>query len=380
MHPFQAVDIRRLRGVRRTLSPPHLQDLLLKCSHKKRFGEHACALHQQRLIHPLCIVVCQEQQRHCFRQHLPQFFYRGEPLCLDNVPVDQEQLTARLCLALQHAHRLFCRQSDVRHDAGIPHQHPDVLADRLLPVHCQDPRDPAVLPEFPVRVPLRYAQLQLDAKYRTFVHLARHIDRPAHQLHDILGDRHAKPCSLHLVRRAVLRPCKRVKQHFEILRRHAVPVILHLDPDPLKLGAALFPADDAEPDIPALLCVLHRVGEQVDQDLVDPRLIPEEILVLYVRDFHMKPLLPRRCHRSDDGIHGGHQIIQRKLLDREHDLPALDLRDIEDIVDQAEQMLPGCHDLLCVLPHFFRIFRVPGKQRRESDHCVHRRADIVGHI
>ena len=98
------------------------------------------------------------------------------------------------------------------------------------------------------------------------------------------------------------------------------------------------------------------------------------------RDFHMKILsLPLR-HRTDHGVHGGDQAAEGKLLQGQHHFPALNLGDIQNIVDETKKMLTGGHDFPGIIPHLVRILRLPGKQRRKPQNRIHGSPDIMGHI
>ena len=144
-------------------------------------------------------------------------------------------------------------------DSGVFHKRPDALPDPGVAVRGQNMGNTARLPKFLIRPALRDAQLQFHPEETAFSHLARHIDGPAHELHDIFRDRHAEPRALDLICRAVLRPGKRLKDRLQIFRRHPVPVVLHLDPDVLVRARALLKPNDPQPDMASLFRVFHRV-------------------------------------------------------------------------------------------------------------------------
>ncbi len=75
------------------------------------------------------------------------------------------------------------------------------------------------------------------------------------------------------------------------------------------LAGALPQPDDAEPDIALFLGVFHRIGQEVEQDLVDPGLVPHQALVPDPRDLHMERLPLGLCHGPDDRVHGGDHIV-----------------------------------------------------------------------
>ena len=118
-----------------------------------------------------------------------------------------------------------------------------------------------------------------------------------------------KPGSLYFVGGAVLCSGKCVKNDFQIFRRHTISVVLHLDPHTLVGLPELPGAGDAKPDISALLCIFNRIGQQIDENLIDPGLIPHQMFIPYPCYFQMEFLAFGPGHGPDNGIHGRYQII-----------------------------------------------------------------------
>ena len=83
---------------------------------------------------------------------------------------------------------------------------------------------------------------------------------------------------------------------------------------------------------------------------------------------------------ADDGLDIMKHIRQVGLLLLQVDLAALDTAHIQNIVDEAQQVVAGGQDLGQVIFYLFRIVNIGQRQRGEADHRVHRGADIVGHI
>ena len=147
----------------------------------------------------------------------------------------------------------------------------------------------------------------------------------------------------------------------------------------ILIGVLLEP-DKAQPDTPSLGGVLHRVGKEVDEDLVDPHLVPHQILVPDARHLQMECLPLGPGHGLDDGVHRGDHVVKGKFLQVQHHLAALDLGYVQDVVDKAQEVLAGGHDLPCVFPDLGGVPRLVAQERREAQDRVHRRADIVGHV
>ena len=77
----------------------------------------------------------------------------------------------------------------------------------------------------------------------------------------------------------------------------------------LKLAGTLFQPDDTEPDVAAHRRILHRIRKQIDQNLIDPCLVSQQVFMLHAGHCHMELLLSGLSHRPDDRIYGGHHII-----------------------------------------------------------------------
>ena len=133
--------------------------------------------------------------------------------------------------------------------------------------------------------------------------LAGYIDRPAHKFHNIFCNRHAEPGSLHLIGGTVFRPGKRIEDRCQVFRRHAITIVFHFNSDMFELRGTLFQSNDTEPYISPLLRIFDRIGEKVNDNLIQPRLIPDQIFMLDPRDLHMKFLIFCSRHRADDRIH-----------------------------------------------------------------------------
>ncbi len=237
-----------------------------------------------------------------------------------------------------------------------------------------------LFPKLRVRLRIRYTKLQVNGKDGSDVHYAGNLYCSSHKLHDILRDRHAKTGTLYFIRRAVFRSAERVKNSLQILLCHPVSVVLYLYPDTLILTGKLTKPDNAEPDIPALLSIFDSIGEKIDQYLIQPRLIAHQIFVLYPRHRNLQRLFLCLRRRTDDCVDRRDQIVHRKLSHREYDLPALNLGNIQNVVNQTQEMLSGSPNLLRIFPYLFRIIHIFCEQRRKSQDCIHRSTDIMGHI
>ena len=93
---------------------------------------------------------------------------------------------------------------------------------------------------------------------------------------------------------------------------------------------------------------LHGVREQVEDDLPDPPLVSFDDVDARIRRERDLDAVQQRslAHHHDAALEC---LIEREGCDLELDLPRLDLRQIEDVVDQREQMVARGEDVLEVL-------------------------------
>ena len=130
----------------------------------------------------------------------------------------------------------------------------------------------------------------------------------------------------------------------------------------------------------AFLCVFDRVGEKIDQNLIQPRLISHHTFLTNSCDGYVKALPPGPGCRADDRIHGRYRITERERVHGEHHFSALNLGNIQNVIDQAQKMLAGHQNLPGIFPHFFRTVCILFQQSGKSQNRIHGSADIMGHI
>ena len=129
----------------------------------------------------------------------------------------------------------------------------------------------------------------------------------------------------------------------------------------LILSGALLQADQTQPDPAAFLRIFDGIGQQIDEYLIQPRLISNQTFVPDSRYDDIKFLTSRFCHGPYNRIYRRNHIVQRKLTDRQHHFTALDLGNIQHIVNQTEQMTAGRRNFFRIFLYFIRIFRIPGQ-------------------
>ncbi len=136
---------------------------------------------------------------------------------------------------------------------------------------------------------------------------------------------------------------------------------------------------DAQPHLAARAVVLHRVGQQVHEDLAHAQRVG-----VGVADGDRRRL-------ADDGDAGARRVAgdepQRLVGQRVECHPlqlqwqraGLDPRDVERVVDQRQQVVPGGGDVLQVFIRPGAARCVSLQQLREPEHRAQRRAQLVAH-
>ena len=207
-----------------------------------------------------------------------------------------------------------------------------------------------------------------------------HLDGAAHHIHDVFGDGHAKAGALDTADRGGALPLKRLKDFFGKFRAHADAVVL--DAELVLPAAAHLPGKLAHPhrDRAARRGKLDGVGQQVQQDLVQPGLIAVDILVGHIHRVHIKLQLFCVDLPADDGF----QIVQHIRKVDFHlfqmELSAFDAAHIQHIVDEGEQMVAGSKGLGQIILHPLLVVNIADRQCGKADDGVHGGTDVVGHI
>ena len=205
-------------------------------------------------------------------------------------------------------------------------------------------------------------------------------DGAAHQVDDVLCNRHAEAGALHLVGRGVLRAGERLENVLDELGRHAVAVIGHgNDEDRVRVvRARLF--REVEADFAADLRILDRVREQVDENLPQTHGIANEALVADLVHADSEGLPARFGLRPDDAVHLTDLVREIDLSAAERGIARLDFAHVEHIVDKAQQMLTGALHLADVLLELFGVVLFVRHQARDAHDGIHRGADVMRHI
>ena len=279
-----------------------------------------------------------------------------------------------------HVQRRPAVRGAVHGDAGALHGHPDALTDGLLIVHRQNPGHAVFLPEALVNGLPADGQLQLHRKGGAPALPAVHRDASAHQVQQVLGNGHPQAGPLDFVGYAVLLPGKGLEDALLVGLAHAIPVVRDDKPVVGQLLGVLGQLLNRQDNVAALRGILHRVGQQIQENLVQAELIHHHLLVADILAVDVKDV-PLGLHLgADDGINPLDEVHYALIRQVQGGFARLDLADVQDVVDEPQQVLAGGGDFPGVLPHLFRVVRVSRQQGGKPHDGVHRRADIVAHV
>ena len=207
--------------------------------------------------------------------------------------------------------------------------------------------------------------------------VALHPQPPAHHRHELGADREAQPGPAVVSRRRAVRLREGLEDHTLELLRYPDPGVAHLHAqDALTRPCRL----DVRPHHHlASLRELDGVADQVEEQLPQPSRIADQPLRHRAADRQrqLQSLLmgarAQRAHSVPDRA----ARIERHALERQ--LAGLDLREVEDVVDQSQQRARRVARRRQVLA---LLAREPGVERElgHAEDRVHRRADLVAHV
>ena len=228
-------------------------------------------------------------------------------------------------------------------------------------------------------LPIRNGKIQYDGECRSFSLLALTVDGAFHQIDHLLCDRKTKPCSLNAVHPTVRLAGKRFIHGCHILRTHADSGIGYDVGQSHTAGFLAFFLTHVHADTAAGFRVFQGIGKDIDIDLIQPKPVGIKILLLHPADTEIEFDVLFFDHRPGQVYEVFHRLNDGERLRTEAQLAALNLGDVQNVVNQGEQMIAGQRDLPQVFSHRFHIAEILFRNRREADDCVHRRANIVRH-
>ena len=222
-----------------------------------------------------------------------------------------------------------------------------------------------------------FGQVQADPEFRAFARRAVDADFAAHLLDQALGNHQAQAGAAGLARQRVVGLAERLEQRAHVLAGQADAGVLHAD---AQLHAVfLFFFDHRAGDDGAFAGELDRVADQVGQDLLEAqRVAHQRQRRVAVDQAHQLQLLGMGGG-GEDGQGVLQQVPQVERDAVEHQLAGLDLREVEDLVDDAQQVVGGFFDGAQVV-QLARGQLAFLQQVGEAEDAVERRADFMAHV
>ena len=197
----------------------------------------------------------------------------------------------------------------------------------------------------------------------------------AETMRQLERDREAQPGAAVLPVRAAVGLAERLEDDVELVGLDAGAGVRHVEREPAVLGA------DAQRD-DAGVGELEGVRQQVGEHLLEPlRVGPQRRRRCRVDvDREREPLVGR--DRIERPAHGVDERRERHRFDLHGNGAGLDLREVEDVVDQREQRVAGGVDRLGVA-HLVvgqPLALVVREQLRQDERAVQRRPQLVRHV
>ena len=165
--------------------------------------------------------------------------------------------------------------------------------------------------------------------------LALHVDGAAHGVYQGLRDGHAQAGALDALHLLTFGALERGEDVVDELGRHAHAVVAHDEAQAHEIRAGLLVLLHVQGHHAAVGRVLHRVRQQVQQNLAHAQLVGGEAAVLHVHRVEREQLPLRGGLRPHDGVHVAQQRVQVAAFLLQLDGAAFDLGHVEHVVDQA---------------------------------------------
>ena len=221
------------------------------------------------------------------------------------------------------------------------------------------------------------AQRQGEAEGAALARRADDGQFAAHQLDQPAGDGQPQAGTAVLARGRGIGLRKGIENAGELVGGNADAGIAHGKGQGQRLGLLPFEAD-GEHHL-AALGELDRVADQIEQHLAQPGRVPAQLAGegrIDVGAEIQTAIAGARLQREKHLVDG---LAQGEVDGLDAELARLDLREIEDVVDDAEQGIGRVAHHLEIAEALLLGFR-PQRQVGHADDAVHRRADLMAHV
>ena len=222
----------------------------------------------------------------------------------------------------------------------------------------------------------RVLERDLEPERGAGPHFALDADLPVHGFDELLGDRESEARAAVLARGRRVDLREALEQPVDAVFGDADARVAHLDaqPDATSLTRG---GHDVHADL-ATLGELDRVVHEVGDRLPDSGGIALQPVREPVIDADRKLEALLVGIRCKDLTHIAHAVTQAEPYMLELEPPRLDLREVQDVVDDREQCVTGRVDGADAVG-LLRVEIGVGEQLGHPEHHVHRSADLVAH-
>ena len=231
----------------------------------------------------------------------------------------------------------------------------------------------------------RYAfRRMIEREGAAFADGTFHADLAAEQTRDFAADRQSQTGTAELTRRSHIGLLERFEDHVELVGRNADAGVGHRERDRRTLDGGetvLFEQRDFQ-RYAALGGELECVGKQVLENLLQSRCVGNQFLgdVFVALDREIQRLVGRNLtERAGDVVL---DRLERNLLQIDRRRARFDLRQVEDVVDERQQVGTRGANRLRELDLLVRhvAVGVVGQLLGKNQQRVERRAQLVGHV
>ena len=347
---------------------------------EQRLGNEGVHAHRTGLLldgRP--VVGRQDDDGHVVGDNLANLAGRLDAAFARHLPIKNNGYVAALILD-RMAHRLngvLARQHVVGlHADGLQHL-ASAFGGSLLVVGHQHPQ---ALQRRQILV-VAVAQLHVHRHREggALAELALHVDGAVHEVHHRAHDGHAKASALHLRDARIVGARERLEHRLHEVLGHAAARVGERE---LVAARALHAARqllDAQAHGTAFGRELHRVAHDVHEHLLQAHRVAHHMLVLDVGDLYLQVQLLVVDLGGHDGHEAFHRLRQIEVLLRQPQVPALDLRHVEHLVDEPEQVTARGGDLREAVLHALRVVQIHRGDGGQSHDGVHGCANVVAH-
>src|ERR1039458_1184982 len=219
---------------------------------------------------------------------------------------------------------------------------------------------------------------QPDGERRPLAQLALRAQRAAHHLAELAADRQSQARPAVFPRGGCIGLHERAVQPVQLLRAHADTGVRHPELHPVRAFAPGAPGLQTDQTV---FGELAGVAQQVEQYLTHASLVAQHGAQRFGAR-HFQPVAIIFQQRADGAYGVVNQRQHVEALNRQLHLSRFDLRKIEDIVDQAQQMLAGPPDFAeirqqvlmpAIVGHLLQHLAI-------TDDRIQRRAELMAHV